>query len=181
MTLEPFSPTCVDFAPATVQSWEVSDELWAKAEPLLAEHNPREGRPRRRHRRLAGGGRAVGGNRSRRGRSSPRWYMYCAQAVSGKRCRTISAVAASFISASSGGGTTGSSCACGRRALPNMTKWKGSLGLGRASTARWPRRRSPKRPLDPNRPIGGRKYEAQFAGRRSWRPTLPYRQRRQSP
>jgi transposase len=42
---------------ATVQSWEVSDELWTKAEPLLAEHNPREGRPRRRYRRLAGGGR----------------------------------------------------------------------------------------------------------------------------
>lgn len=42
---------------ATVQSWEVSDELWTKAEPLLAEHNPREGRPRRGYRRLVGGGR----------------------------------------------------------------------------------------------------------------------------
>src|SRR5258708_39356121 len=42
---------------AMVQSWEVSDELWAKAEPLLAEHDPREGRRRRRYHRRAGGGR----------------------------------------------------------------------------------------------------------------------------
>ena len=103
------------------------------------------------------GWRVVGANRSRRGRSSPRWYMYCAQAVSGKRCRAISAAAAPFISTSSGGGTTGSSCVCGRRALPNMTKWQGSLGLGRASTAQGARRHSPKRPLDPIRPIGGKK------------------------
>jgi transposase len=40
-----------------VQSWEVSDELWTKVEPLLAERDPREESRRRRYRRRAGGGR----------------------------------------------------------------------------------------------------------------------------
>ncbi len=103
------------------------------------------------------GWRVVGANRSRRGRSLPRWSMSCAQAVSGKRYRAISVVAAPFINTFSGGGTRGSSCACGRRASQNTMKWKGSLGLGRASTARWARPHSPKRLLDPIRQIGEKK------------------------
>ena len=42
---------------AKIQSWEVSDELWAKAEPLLVQRNPREGRKKRDYQRRAGGGR----------------------------------------------------------------------------------------------------------------------------
>ena len=103
------------------------------------------------------GWRVAGGNRSRRDRSSPRWSMSCARVVSGKRSRAILAVAAPFISTSSDGGTTGSSCACGRRAWQNTMKWKGSLGLGRASTAPWARRHSPKKRLGPIRPIGEKK------------------------
>ena len=103
------------------------------------------------------GWRVVGVNRSRRGRSSLPWSMYCAQAVSGKHCRAISAVAAPFTSTSNDGDTMGSSCASGRRASQNTMRWKGSLGLGRALMARWAKHHSPKRPLDPIRPIGGKK------------------------
>jgi transposase len=104
-----------------------------------------------------GAWRAAGGNRSRPGRSSRRLSTSCARAASGKHCRIILAVAVRSTSTSSGGGTTGSSCACGGQAWPNTTKWKGSLGLGRVSTAPWARRRSAKRRLDPIRPIGGKK------------------------
>jgi putative transposase len=40
----------------TVQSWEVSDALWARVEPLLPQRNPRT-EPRRKYRRRPGGGR----------------------------------------------------------------------------------------------------------------------------
>ena len=39
-----------------VQSWEVSDELWARVEPLLPRRDPRQGR-RRKYQRRPGGGR----------------------------------------------------------------------------------------------------------------------------
>ena len=41
---------------ATVQSWEVSDELWSRAEPLLPQRAPRAYR-KRKFRRRPGGGR----------------------------------------------------------------------------------------------------------------------------
>jgi transposase len=40
----------------TVQSWEVSDALWSRVEPLLPRRNPRT-EPRRKYRRRPGGGR----------------------------------------------------------------------------------------------------------------------------
>ena len=42
---------------AEAKSWEVSDQLWARAEPLLAAHDPRARNRRRRYRRQAGAGR----------------------------------------------------------------------------------------------------------------------------
>lgn len=42
---------------AEAKSWEVSDELWTRAEPLLATHDPRARAGRRRFHRLTGGGR----------------------------------------------------------------------------------------------------------------------------
>lgn len=41
---------------AKVQSWEVSEELWSRVEPLLPRYNPRQGQ-RHKYRRRAGGGR----------------------------------------------------------------------------------------------------------------------------
>src|SRR2546428_6834424 len=41
---------------ATVQSWEVSDALWSRVQPLLPQRNPRAAR-KRRYRRRPGGGR----------------------------------------------------------------------------------------------------------------------------
>ena len=41
---------------AKARSWEVSDELWARVEPLLPAQNPRAGR-KRKYRRRRGGGR----------------------------------------------------------------------------------------------------------------------------
>ncbi|HEY4300025.1 MAG TPA: IS5 family transposase [Candidatus Didemnitutus sp.] len=42
---------------AEAKSWEVSDELWSMAEPLLVTHDPRAGAGRRRFQRRKGGGR----------------------------------------------------------------------------------------------------------------------------
>ena len=83
--------------------------------------------------------------------------MFCARGVSGRRCLIILAAAAPSISIFSGGGTMGSSCVCGRPAWRNTTRWKGSLGLGRVSTAPWAKPHSRKKPLDPIQRIGGKK------------------------
>ena len=48
---------------ATVQSWEVSDDLWSKVEPLVPACDPRLGK-RRRYRRQPGGGRKRMGSRN---------------------------------------------------------------------------------------------------------------------
>ena len=93
----------------------------------------------------------------RRGKFSRRSFMCCARVASGKRSRRILGVAAPSIPTSSVGGTTGFSCACGKPDWRNTTRWRGSLGRGRASTAPWARPHSPKRPLDPIRRIGGKK------------------------
>ena len=103
------------------------------------------------------GWQVAGGNRSRRGRSSRRLSMSCARAVSGRRCPIVLAAAVPSISTSNGGGTMGSSCACGRQAWRNTTRWKGSLGLGKVSTAPWAKPRSRKKLLDPTQRIGGKK------------------------
>jgi len=61
---------------ATMQSWEVSDELWAKAEPLLAGRNPRLGAADG----VIAGARVAGASRCRRGRFSRRSFM-CAHGL----------------------------------------------------------------------------------------------------
>jgi transposase len=40
---------------AKIQSWDVSDDLWARVEPLLPPRNPRAGRQRKFRRRTGGG------------------------------------------------------------------------------------------------------------------------------
>lgn len=42
---------------ARVQSWEVTDELWKRVEPLIPPREPRKGQDAQRYRRKPGGGR----------------------------------------------------------------------------------------------------------------------------
>ena len=163
---------------ATEQSWEVSDELWTKAEPLLAEHNPREGRPRRRYRRLAGGGRKP---------IAPRQIFAAIVYVLRTGCQW-KALPDSFGS--------------GSAIHKHFQRWRHDgffLRLWQAGLAEYDEMEGiawtwqsidgtmGKAPLaqeavGPNPTDRGKKrHEAQSAGRRSWRPALAYRQRRQSP
>jgi transposase len=163
---------------ATVQSWEVSDELWAKAKPLLAEHNPREGRWSRRYHRRAGGGRKA---------IAPRQIFAAIVYVLRTGCQW-KALPENFGSASA--------------IHTHFQRWRHDgffLRLWQAGLAEYDEMEGiawtwqsidgtmGKAPLaqeavGPNPTDRGKKrHQAQFVGRRSWRPALACRQRRQSP
>lgn len=163
---------------ATVQSWEVSDELWAKAEPLLAGHNPRAGCGRRRFRRRAGGGRKA---------LPPRQIFAAIVYVLRTGCQW-KALPENFGSASA--------------IHAHFQRWRHNgffLRLWQAGLAEYDELEGiawtwqsidgtmGKAPLaqeavGPNPTDRGKKrHQAQLVGRRAWRPALAYRQRRQSP
>src|SRR5512140_393120 len=163
---------------ATVLAWEGSDELWAKAEPRLAGHDPREGRRRRGYRRSAGGGRKP---------MPPRQIFAAIVYVLRTGCEW-KALPENFGSASA--------------IHAHFQRWRHDgffLRLWQAGLAEYDEMEGiawawqsidgtmGKAPLaqeavGPNPTDRGKKrHEAQPVGRRSWRPALAYRQRRQSP
>lgn len=92
-----------------------------------------------------------------RGSYSRRSCTFCARAANGRRCRrSASVVPARSINAFSNGQRLAFSCDSGRRAWPSMTRWRASLGDGKASTGPWSRHHLLKNLSDPTRRIGGR-------------------------
>jgi transposase len=163
---------------AMIHSWEVSDELWAKAEPLLARRDPRAGRKRREFRRRAGGGRKP---------IVPRKVFAAIVYVLRTGCQW-KALPEGFGS--------------GSAIHAHFQRWRGDgffLRLWRAGLAEYDELAGiawawqsidgtmGKAPLaqeavGPNPTDRGKKRDqAEFARRRRWGPALAYRQRRPSP
>src|SRR3990172_3130128 len=90
------------------------------------------------------------------------WYSrrsctFCARAANGRHCRrSVSVVPARSTNAFSNGQRLGGSCDSGRRGWPSMTRWRASLGDGKASTGPWSRHRLLKNLSGPTRRIGGK-------------------------
>lgn len=160
---------------AEVHSWEVSEELWAHVAPLLPEHDPRTAR-RQRYRRRAGGGRKP---------LPPRQVFAAIVYVLRTGCQW-KALPKSFGSASAvhlrfqrwrQAGFFLRLWQAGLAEYDEMEgiawEWQSIDGtMGKAPLAR--------EAVGPNPTDRGKKrHQAQSAGRRSWRPALPYRQRRQ--
>jgi len=102
-------------------------------------------------------GLAVGANPSRRAKSSLRSYMYCAPAVSGRRCPRALAAPAPFTIIFSSGGRKDSLYGYGGPGWRSTTTWRGLLGSGKAWTE--PKAKLPwrKRRWETTRQIGEKK------------------------
>jgi transposase len=161
---------------AKVQSWEVSDELWSRVEPLLPRRNPRQGQ-RHKYRRRAGGGRKA---------ISPRNIFAAIVYVLRTGCQW-KALPESFGSASA--------------IHQHFQRWRGEgffVRLWRAGLAEYDEMEGiawewqsldgtqGKAPLAQeavgNNPTdrGKKRHQAQSAGGRPWRPAFAYRRRSQS-
>lgn len=162
---------------ASEQSWEVSDELWAAAEPLLAKHDPRQGSPRR-YRRRAGGGRKP---------KAPRQIFAAIVYVLRTGCQW-KAIPREFGSGSAihkhfqrweRDGFFLRLWQAGLAEYDEMVgiawQWQSIDGtMGKAPLAQ--------EAVGPNPTDRGKKrHQTQFAGRRAWRPALPRRERCPSP
>ena len=102
--------------------------------------------------------RAGAASRSNRGAFSRESCMCCGQAANGRRCRKNGSAAPVLSTSTSGSGSAkGSSFGFGGKGSPSMTTWRGSSGLGRASTGQWSKRRWRRRPLVRTRQIGEKK------------------------
>lgn len=159
-----------------VQSWEVSDTLWAKVEPLVPLRNPRALR-RRRYQRRAGAGRKA---------MDPRQIFAAIVYVLRTGCQW-KALPASFGSASAihthfqrwrQDGFFVRLWQAGLAEYDDMEgiawEWQSVDGtMGKAPLAQEAVGRNPT-------DRGKKGDQAQSVGRRCWRPALPYRQRRQS-
>ena len=160
-----------------VQSWEVSDELWSRVEPLLPRRNPRAERQRRFRRRPGGGRKAI----------SPRAIFAAIVYVLRTGCQW-KALPKSFGSASA--------------IHHHFQTWRQKgffMRLWRAGLAEYDEMEGiawewqsldgtqGKAPLAQeavgNNPTdrGKKRNQAQPARRRPWRPALAYRRRSQSP
>ena len=161
---------------AKVQSWEVSDELWSRVEPLLPRRNPRKGQQRKYRRRAGGGRKAI----------LPRNIFAAIVYVLRTGCQW-KALPASFGSASA--------------IHQYFQRWRSEgffVRLWRAGLAEYDELEGiawewqsldgtqGKAPLAQdavgNNPTdrGKKRNQAQSAGGRSWRPALAYRRRGQS-
>jgi len=160
----------------TVQSWEVSDDLWSKVEPLVPACDPRLGK-RRKYRRQPGGGRK---------RLGPRNIFAAIVYVLRTGCQW-KALPKVFGSASA--------------IHAHFQRWREAgffVRLWRAGLAEYDEMEGiawewqsldgtqGKAPLAQeavgNNPTdrGKKRNQAQFAGGRPWRPALAYRRRSQS-
>ena len=160
---------------AQIQSWEVSDELWAKVEPLVSQRNPRALR-RRRYRRRPGAGRKA---------MAPRQIFAAIVYVLRTGCQW-KALPAHFGSASAihthfqqwrQEGFFVRLWRAGLAEYDDMEgiawEWQSVDGtMGKAPLAQEAVGRNPT-------DRGKKGNQAQPVGRRWWRPALPYRQRRQ--
>ena len=100
---------------------------------------------------------AVVANRWATVKSSPALFMCCGLAASGRRCPSHSAVPVRFTSIFNAGADRDSSWRCGRLVWPSMTRWKGSLGNGKALTGPKAKLPWPWRPWETTRRIGEKK------------------------
>src|ERR1700722_5357448 len=101
--------------------------------------------------------RAAGENRCLRGKSLRPSFTSCAPAVSGRRCPRNWGGPAPFISISRIGTKRAFFWSFGEPDWRNMTRWKGSLGIGKALTGPWAKRPWRKNVPGPTRRIGGKK------------------------
>src|SRR5471030_1009880 len=160
-----------------IQSWEVSDELWSRVEPLLPPRNPR-GEQKRKYRRRPGGGR-----KPMEARQIFAAIVYvlrtgCQWKALPDNFGSASAIHAHFQRWRHDGFFL-RLWQAGLAEYDEMAgiawTWQSIDGtMGKAPLAQ---EAVGANPTD----RGKKRHEAQPAGRRAWRPALPYRQRRQSP
>ena len=116
-------------AKARLESWVVSDAFWERVEPLIP---PRPGRPaRRKFARQPGGGR-----KPKEARVVFEAIVYVLRtgcqwkALPRERFGSASAIHKRFLEWAKAGFLS----RCGKRDWPSATRWRGSLGDGKAST-----------------------------------------------
>ena len=161
---------------ATVQAWEVSDELWAKAQPLLAQRNPREGRQRRDYHRRVGGGR----------KPMPSRQIFAAVVYVLRTGCQWKALPANFGSASAIHAhfqrwrRDGFFLRLWQAGLAEYDEMEGIAWAWQSIDGTMSKAPLAQEAVGPNPTDRGKKrHQAQSAGRRCWRPALAYRQRSQ--
>jgi transposase len=159
---------------ATVQAWEVSDALWAKAQPLLTQRDPREGRRRRDFRRRAGGGRKP---------IPPRQIFAAVVYVLRTGCQW-KALPSNFGSASAIHAhfqrwrSDGFFLRLWQAGLAEYDEMEGIAWAWQSIDGTMGKAPLAQEAVGPNPTDRGKKWDqAQSAGRRGWRPALAYRQR----
>jgi transposase len=159
-----------------VQSWEVSDELWAKVEPLLPKRNPRAG-SRRKYQRRPGGGRKPMASRNIFSGIVYVLRTGCQWKALPKTFGSASAIHTHFQAWRQAGFFL-RLWQAGLAEYDEMEgiawEWQsldgtqGKAPLAQDAVGNNPTDREKKR------------HQTQFARRRAWRPALPYRRRGQS-
>jgi transposase len=103
------------------------------------------------------GGPGADAKRFRHVRFSRPSCMCCTPDVSGRRCPRTSAAPVRFITTFKGGARKAFSFACGVRDWQSTTRWRASLGNGKAWTAHKAKRLWRKRRWETTQQIGGKK------------------------
>ena len=162
---------------ATVLSWEVSDALWSRVEPLLPQRNPRAERKHKYRRRLGGGRKPI----------SPRDIFAAVVYVLRTGCQW-KALPKSFGSASSihqhfqRWRRQGFFVRLWRAGLAEYDELEGIAWRWQSIDGAMMKAPLAQEAVGPNPTDRGKKRkQATSAGGRPWRPALPHRDRGQRP